>query len=161
MIFKWIAQGYTYGRRLPHFCISVNDMDFIFIVYKSGDGEEPILRFERVDKNPNTLNHEKPIEEEIKSVFIIKTDDEFRKKVKRSYNIIKFELETKVVTIGLYSDNERKLDGNNSYLICNTDYINLLAKAKKIEAADELVDTDYEIFKFLFDKKEIAKLLLR
>ncbi len=168
MILKWHGEGYTYAAVRYFVLFEAHGVDLLFVAYKQRDlkdEEEFKNHYFYVDRASNkfmkTITPTWEIEEEVESVYLIKTDDDFRKRLHHSYYIMKFVTENEVLTIGAYTDTKNKPTEDNSYLLCTTDFINLLAPSQKVETGKELKDTSFEKMMCLFDKKELAKELLR
>ena len=159
--FNWIGEGFNYGQKMKFFCISKEGVQLTYAVYKTTSVSDMLFKIERARKNTSTIKIDREIEEPIKAVFLVKTDDDFRKKFKRSYDILKLATESRVITIGAYTDNEKRMSTDNLYLICDIDFINLLADATKIESIEQIIGSPFEPLKVLFDKKELALELLK
>jgi hypothetical protein len=161
MIFDWIGESFLFGQKASFFQITYENVSLVYSIYKTTKLSDYPFKIERVSKNIKNVNVQHEIEEKISDVYLIHTDDHFRKKFKRSYSILKFVVGSDVVTIGGYTDNEKRMSSDNVYVICGKDFINILAKAEKIENASQLDNTPFEDIKPIFDKKELAKELLR
>lgn len=161
MIFDWIGEGFTYGQKVSFFQITSEDVPLVFCIYKTTSFSDEPFVVERISKNIKSINVNHEIEEEIKNVYLIKTEDDFRKKFKRSYYILKFETESNIITIGAYTDNEKRMKPDNLYLLCEKDFINILARADLVESVDQISTTAFDPLKPIFNKKELAKELLR
>jgi hypothetical protein len=159
--FNWIGEGFNYGQKVKFFCVTKEGVELIYIVYKTTSFSDEFFKIERVHRSAVSVNIIREIEEPILGIFIIKTDDEFRKKFKRSYYLLKIITETQAITIGAYTDNDRKVSPDNLYLLCDSDFINILTRIKKVEFIGQIVGTVFEPLKVLFDKKELALELLR
>lgn len=158
-----IGTAPMYGKVLQFASFKVQDILLEFVIYPTQDDSEPfpfkVQRFMRKAEGvPKVVNS---LHEEVKNIYYINTDDEFRKKFKHYYNIIKFETENNILTFGAYSDSSAVPTPDNIYLICTKDFVNLLAPSKKLETPDQLKDTPFEILSCMLDKKELAKELLR
>ena len=160
-VFDWIGEGFSYGQKVNFFQITTEEVPLVFCIYKTTSFSDEPFVIERVSKNIKSINIQNEIEEEIKAVYLIKTDNDFRKKFRRSYYLLKFITELEVVTIGAYTDNEKRMTPDNLYLLCEKDFINILAKAEKVESISQLAITAFDPLKSIFDKKELAKDLLR
>ena len=163
LIFKWYGEGFNYGQKVKYLCLEANQVELIFAIHKSTSlSDEPFI-IERTNKNANTIviHHEADVI--VDDVHLIKTDDDFRKKFKHSYYILKFvtRSDNHVITIGVYSDSDKKLNSNNCYLLCTQDFINLLASSVIVREPEQLVGTTFEPLKCLFSKKELAIELLK
>jgi uncharacterized protein Veg len=160
--FNWIGEGMHYGQDTHFFCLRAFNIDLVYSINKRtkmSDGEESFLINRETQKSIGSINKNRTVDETINSVFLIKTDDAFHKKFKHSYYLLKFVTESNVITIGKYVDN---INASNSfYLICGTDFINLLAEAKKIESADDIRETAFKPLMCIFDRNEMTKELLR
>lgn len=164
IIFKWHGDGFSFGQKVDYFCLEISniEVELIFCIHKSTSLSDEAFKIERANKNVNTINIRNEIDEKVQAVYLVKTDETFRKKFKRSYYIIRFFLENEsVFSIGAYSDSEKRMTANNCYLICTLDFINLLADASKIIGPEQLVGTIFEPLKCLFSKKELAIELLK
>lgn len=162
MKFNWIGDAFEYGSRLNFFSISAHNVDLNFVLYPVSDpDDEAVFGVQRSPKNPNTINKETEIDENINEVYLIQTGESFRKSFKRSYRILKFVTDNHVISIGIYNDNGKKPTPDNSYLLCTTDFINLLAESEKIENAEQIKDTPFQELMCIFSKKELAKELLK
>lgn len=162
MKFNWIGDAFEYGSRLNFFSISAHNVELNFVLYPVSDpDDDAIFGIQRSSKNPNTINKEIEIDEDIEEVYLIETDNDFRKKFKRSYQMMKFVTSDHVISVGIYNDNGKQPTPDNSYLLCTTDFINLLADSKKIENADQIKDTPFRELMCIFSKKELAKELLK
>jgi len=159
--FDWIGEGFSFGQRVKFFQITYEDVLLVFCIYKTTlFSDEPFV-IERITKNIKSINIQHEIEEEIKDIHLIKTDDNFRKKFKRSYYLLKFITENDVITIGAYTDNQKKMMPDNLYLLCERDFINVLAKTDIIKSIDQIAMTAFDPLKSTLNKKELAKELLR
>ena len=161
MIFDWIGEGFTYGQKVSFFQITSEDVPLVFCIYKTTSFSDEPFVLERISKNIKSINIKHEIEEEVKNVYLIKTDDVFRKKFKRSYYVVKFETESNVITVGAYTDNHMRMKPDNLYLLCEVDFINILARADLVESVDQISTTAFDPLKPIFNKKELAKELLR
>ena len=161
MIFDWIGEGFTYGQKVSFFQITSEDVPLVFCIYKTTSFSDEPFVIERISKNIKSINIQHEIEEKVDAVFIIKTDDDFRKKFKRSYYLLKLVTESEVITIGAYTDNEKRMKPDNLYLLCEKDFINILARADLVESVDQISTTAFDPLKPIFNKKELAKELLR
>lgn len=167
MKLKWIGSGFSYGAMRDFVMFEAHNVELLFSIHKETelDDDEPGKDYFSVDrvehKFAKTITATREIEEEVRSVYLIKTDDEFRKSFQHSYYIMKFAVESTTLTIGAYTDTRNTPTAENSYLLCTTDFINLLAKGEKIEKAEQIKNTSFEKLMCLFDKKELAKELLR
>ena len=161
MTFDWIGEGFTYGQKVNFFQITSEDVPLVFCVYKTTSFSDEPFTLERISKNIKSINIQHEIEEDIKNVHIIKTDDAFRKKFKRSYYLVKFETEENIITVGAYTDNDKRMTPDNLYLLCERDFINILAPSKIIESVEQVSHTAFDPLKPIFNKKELAKELLR
>jgi hypothetical protein len=143
------------------FSITTQKVELIYTIHKATSvSDEPFL-IERIAKNKGTINITREVEEEVSEAHIITTDDDFRKRFKRSYHLIKLVTDTEVITIGAYTDSSKKMAADNLYVLCTTDFINLLARSEKIINADQLNNTHFEPLKCVFSSKELAMELLR
>lgn len=160
--FSWIGNGFEYGQRLDFFAFSIKGIELVFFIYPTGDPDSKHpFSINKIDKKM-TANKIDIIEEKVKSIHLIETDDDFRKRFKRSYNIIKITTaEEKTITIGSYCDSDRKPTSENSHVVCTMDFINLLSKSINITTADQLDSTPFEAIKCVISKKELAKELLK
>ena len=159
--FDWRGEGFTYGQKVSFFQITYEDVPLVFCIYKTTSFSDEPFVIERIKKNIKSININDEIEEEIKNIYLIKTDDDFRKEFKRSCYILKFVTETEVVTIGAYTDNQKKMTPDNLYLLCERDFINVLAKGELVESVEQIEMTAFDPLKPIFNKKELAKELLR
>jgi hypothetical protein len=66
-----------------------------------------------------------------------------------------------VFTIGIYNDNGKKPTVDNSYLLCTTDFVNVLARAEKITGSKQIENTPFAALGSLFNKNELTKKLLK
>lgn len=165
---NWVGEAFSYGVMRPFVSITAHDVELLFTIQKETELEDEeefqdrYFALERLSKrDAKTVSKIDDIGEEVESVWFIKTDDEFRRAFKHTYYLLKFYTKNTTLTIGAYSDNKSKPSAENSYLICTTDFINLLAKGVKVEDGVELKDTNFEKMMCIFDKKELAKELLR
>ena len=161
MIFDWIGEGFIFGQKVSFFQITTEGVPLVYSIYRTTTLSDNPFSIERIKKNINHINIKHEIEEEVKRSFIIETDDDFRKKFKRSYKIIKLETENSVITIGGYTDNEKRMSADNTYILCEKDFINILAKAEFIKDVNMLDNSPFEPIKPIFDKKELAIELLK
>lgn len=161
MTFDWIGEGFTYGQKVSFFQITSEDVALVFCIYKTTSFSDEPFVIERISKNIKSININHEIEEEVKGVYMIQTDDVFRKKFKRSYYLVKFVTESDVITIGAYTDNDKRMKPDNLYLLCERDFVNILAETKIIESVEEIADTAFDPLKPIFNRKELAKELLR
>lgn len=159
--FDWIGEGFNYGKKINFFSITTEDVQLIFCIYKTTTFSDEPFVIERATKNINSINIQNEIEEEIKNIYIVKTDDFFRKKFKRSYYLLKFETESRIITVGAYTDNRMAITPDNMYLVCEGSYINILAETEVVESAEQLDGTAFGPLKAIFNKKELAKELLK
>lgn len=159
--FNWLGQGMHYGQNVSFFCLTAFNIDLVYSISKKtkmSDEEESFIINRETQKTIGSINKNRIVDETINNVLLIKTDEAFHKKFKHSYYLLKFVTENNVVTIGRYSDN---ISNSSFYLICGTDFINLLAEAKKIELADDIRDTVFKPLMCVFDRNEMTKELLR
>jgi hypothetical protein len=156
--FNWIGQGFSFGQQMKFFCISAHALDLVFSIRRDSEGHGFVIT--RETKNIKTINRLVKIEEDVKNIFLIVTDEAFEKKFKRAYYILKFETENYVATVGTYTDNVG-YGVANTYVLCTTDFINLLAATVKVETADQLRLTDFGSLMCIIDKNEMTKELLR
>lgn len=159
--FDWIGEGFSYGEKTRFFSITTEGVQLVFCIYKTTSFSDEPFVIERISKNINSINIETPIEEEIKNIYMVNTDDFFRKKFKRSYYLLKIETESEVITLGAYTDNNRIMTPDNLYLLCNTDYINILARTELVTEVEQIDYTAFKPLKAIFNKKELAIELLR
>jgi hypothetical protein len=157
---NWLGEGFTFGKKTKFFCINAHGLDLVFSIYKSS-GVDGAFGIHRESKNTKTINKERIIDEEVKSMLLIKTDDEFRNKFKHSYYILKLETDNYVANLGAYCDTRNPMSVDNIYLLCTTDFVNLLAEGKKVELAEDLRDSNFESLMCLIDENEMTKELLR
>jgi|SRR5208337_452764 len=160
--FNWLGQGMHYGQDTYFFCLTAFNIDLVYSINKKtkmSDGEESFIINRVTQKSIGNVNKNRTVDETINNVFLIKTDEEFHKKFKHSYYLLKFITENNVITIGKYSDNV--VPNASFYLICSTDYINLLADTKKVECADDIRETAFRPLMCVFDRNEMTKELLR
>lgn len=158
--FNWIGDGFAFGSKVKFFSVSAHGLELVFSIFKQSDGECPFA-VRRESKNTKTVNKERMIDEDVKNIYLIRTDSAFRKKFRHSYYVLKFETENFVVNIGAYADSMEAMTPNNSYLLCTTDFINLLAEYQKIETAEQLAESSFSPLMCLIDKNEMTKELLR
>ena len=162
-IFNWYEEKILFGNSVYVFNISVEGVELNFILRYTNDVDKADKVFEinvckdLIKKTQNSID----IYEEIINTYLISTDDEFRKKFKRSYNLIKFETQNNIITIGMYNDTPFKPTSNNSYLLCTTDFINILAKTTLVNEKQCLMGTQFEELSCLFDQKDLARILLK
>jgi hypothetical protein len=163
MTFNWVGSAFHYGKLIRYFSITYDDVELVFIIYRTEDEEsDSVFEIQRVTKKDcRSVRKDNQIYEEINEVFYIHTDDDFRKKYKHSYDILKFVCESTVVTIGAYNDSKVKMDRGNPYLVCTIDFINILAESVKITDEQQLKDTSFDKLRCIFSKRELAKELLR
>jgi hypothetical protein len=158
--FNWLGDGFSFGQKVKFFSVSAHGLELMFSIYKHAT-EEGVFSIKRETKSLKTINKNFTIDEDVKNIYLIKTDVDFRKKMKHSYHIIKFETESHIVNIGAYSDSLDEMTPNNSYLLCTSDFINLLAPTEKIEDIEQIRDTCFNPLMCLLDKNEMTKELLR
>lgn len=165
---NWIGEAYSYGLMRPFISITAHDVELLFTIQKETelqDEEEFQDGYFSVEclnkKAVKTVAVVEEIDEEVEEIWLIKTDDEFRKRFKHTYYLLKFYMPNTALTVGVYSDNKNRATAENSYILCTTDFINLLASGEKVEKAEQLADTNFQKFSCILDKKELAKQLLR
>jgi len=164
MMFNWTGSGFLYGERLNFFSITSFDVEQIFYIYTSTmDDDDNIFYIKNARKiNKNVISIDEYIDEKVKYIHLIETDDEFRKNFKRSYNLIKLECEhDTIITIGSYTDSKAKPIPDNSYILCQSDFVNVLAESKYIESADDIVNTSFYGLSSILSKNELTKQLLK
>jgi hypothetical protein len=162
LIFKWYGSGFDYGQKVKFFCLEIDQVELIFTIHKSTHlSDEPFLIERSTKKNVNTITTEHESGEVVSSIHLIKTDENFRKKFKRSYYLLKFITADQVFTIGAYSDSSSKMNAMNSYLLCTHEFINLLADSVVVTEPQQIMNTAFECLKCLFSKKELAIELLK
>jgi len=150
-----------FGKVIEGISVYAQNVLLDFIIFKTQDEDEKFpFKTTRI-KNDKLANIITPIGEEVLNLYLVRTDDNFRKKFKHSYDLIKFETENYVLTFGAYCDHAFPMTADNLYLQCTIDFINLLTDATKIESSEQLKDTPFEPLACIFDKKELAKELLR
>lgn len=159
--FDWLGDSFYFGQKASFFKVTTDKVSLTYAIYKTTKLSDRPFKVERSDKNTKTVNIHYEIEERVKDIYLVNTDDHFRKKFKRSYSLLKFVTDDNVISIGGYTDNEKRMASDNVYIICSKDFINVLAKTDKIEDVSQLDNTPFEETKPIFDKKELAKELLR
>ena len=161
-ILEYKFERAIFGQLLNTVCIRMQDVYVNFSVFLNNDPEyiHPFQIKGEMVRSKDGFKKEY-ISEEIDNVYLINTDDEFRKKFKRSYSILKIETSNTILTIGAYCDNKNKMTPDNIYLLCTTDFINLLAASEKVVSKSQLDGTPFEELSCIIDNKELAKLLLR
>jgi len=158
--FNWLGDGFSFGQKVKFFSISAHGLELVFSIFKHAT-EDGVFSIRRETKNIKTINKSTTVEEDVKNIYLIKTDNDFRKKTKHSYHIIKFETENYIVNIGAYSDSQNEMTPNNSYLLCTSEFINLLAPTEKIEDIEQIRNTCFNPMMCLLDKNEMTKELLK
>lgn len=165
---NWIGEAYSYGVMRPFISFTAHDVELLFTIQKETeltDEEEFQDRYftvERIDKKlAKTAAIVEEIYEEVQEIWLIKTDEEFRKRFQHNYYLLKFYTENTTLTLGAYSDTKNTPTAKNSYILCTTDFVNLLAKGEKVERAEQLSNTNFKKIGCLLNKKELAKELLR
>jgi hypothetical protein len=163
MKLNWIGEAFKYGRTLEFFSITSFGVEQIFYIFSVSDDEsDDIFKVEYLKEiNTKVIETTEEIEEPVKAVYLINTDDDFRKKMKRSYYLLKFVTDNEVFTIGIYNDNGKKPTVDNSYLLCTTDFVNVLARAEKITGSKQIENTPFAALGSLFNKNELTKKLLK
>lgn len=164
MKFNWIGRGNLYGEIISFFSITSFDVEQVFYIYKSTmDDDDQIFYIKsakKMDTHLITIDNE--IDEKINYIHLIETDDEFRKKYKRSYNLLKFECENNIiVTMGTYTDSRSKPIPDNSYLLCQTDFVNILAGSRFVSSVDDIHNTPFQELGSILNKNELTKQLLK
>ena len=159
--FDWTGKSFSFGQKVDFFQITFEEVPLVFNIYKTTSFSNEPFVIERISKNIKLIEIRHEIEEEIKEIHLIKTDDDFRKKFKRSYYLLKFITENDIITVGAYTDNQQRMTPDNLYLLCERDFINILAKSELIESIDQIAMTAFDPLKSIFSKKELAKELLR
>ena len=159
--FDWTGKSFSFGQKVDFFQITFEEVPLVFNIYKTTSFSDEPFVIERVSKNIKLIEIQHEVEEEIKETHLIKTDDDFRKKFKRSYYLLKFITENDIITLGAYTDNQKKMTPDNLYILCERDFINILAKSELIESIDQIAMTAFDPLKSTFNKKELAKELLR
>jgi hypothetical protein len=158
--FNWTGDGFAFGAKVKFFSINAHGLELVFSIFKQSGAECPFA-IKREAKNIKTVNKERVVEEDIKNIYIIRTDAAFRKRFKHSYYVLKFETENFVINVGAYADSMDAMTPNNSYLLCTTDFVNLLAEYQKVETAEQLAESSFSPLMCLIDKNEMTKELLR
>jgi hypothetical protein len=162
MTFNWIGSGFLFGVFLDFFSITAFGVEQIFQIYKSNDEDQIFYIKKAKDVKNNLIEKNKEVYEKINNIYLIKTDDEFRKKYKRTYNLLKFECENnEVITIGAYTDSKNIPTPDNTYILCENDFINILAKPKIITSHKDLEETEFNGLKSILNKNELTKELLK
>jgi len=161
MTFDWIGDGFMYGMKMTFFQITTEGVPLIFNIRKSSSESDYPFTIERIKKNVNSINITSVLDGDVKSVFIFNTDDIFRKEFKRSYSILKFVMEDEIITLGAYTDNVKKMTPDNLYILCDDGFINILANGYRIFSDDQLEGTAFTSLAPIFNKKELAKVLLK
>lgn len=163
MKLNWLGEAFKYGRALEFFSITSFGIEQVFYIFSISDEESHDIFKIEYSKEINTkvIETTEEIEEPVKSVFLIKTDDDFRKRMKRSYYLLKFVTDNEVFTVGIYNDNGKKPTVDNSYLLCTTDFINVLTRAEKVTTSEQLEGTPFEELGSIFNKNELTKKLLK
>lgn len=159
--FDWTGKSFSFGQKVNFFQITFEEVPLVFCIYKTTSFSDEPFVIERVSKNIKLIEIQHEIEEEIKEIHLIKTDDDFRKKFKRSYYLLKFITENDIITLGAYTDNQKRMTPDNLYLLCEIDFINILAKSDLVESIDQIAMTAFDPLKSILNKKELAKELLR
>ena len=148
-----------YGKKVYFFSTYSYGVELKFSIFKTQD-EKEIFPFKIIVNNFKPTD-KSVINEEIKNIFLIRTDEKFRKKFKHHFDIIKFITDNYIVTIGSYSDTSNPPTSDNIYLVCTEHFVNLLAPTVKVTSVEQLKNTPFESLACVFDKKELAKVLLK
>lgn len=164
MKFNWIGKGFLYGEYMNFFSITAFNVEQVFYIYKTLDEDETfIFNIKNADKiEKNTIETSEDIGENVNYIHLIETDEWFRKKYKRSYNLIKFECENDIIiTIGTYTDSRNIPTPNNSYLLCGSDFVNVLAESRYIWSSKDIYNTPFHNLASILNKNELTKQLLK
>ncbi len=161
MTFDWIGEGFLYGRKLAFFQITTEGVPLVFTIHEGNELTDHPFVVQRIKKNIKSINIEHEIEEEISKIHIIQTDNVFRKKMKRSYSLLKIIAGDQIITIGAYTDNKKIMKSDNLYILCERDFINILASSELLTSSEQINGTPFEVLAPIFNKKELAKELLR
>jgi hypothetical protein len=158
-IIKRISKQPVYGKLLNILKINTFDVDVNFVIYKTQDLDEENPFKVGIIKTKNKESDN--IDEEIKNIYLIRTDEIFRKKFNHYYDVLKLETENNIITFGAYSDSKNKPNSDNISLLCTIDFINLLAPITVVTDYRQLKDTPFKFFGCLLEKKELSKILLQ
>lgn len=164
MKLNWIGEAPWYGRNLNFMYFTSFGVDQYFYIYGVSDDEESnhLFKVKYADEvNTMMMGHWGEVYEDIESVHLIKTDEDFRKRMKRSYNLLKFVTDSEVLTIGIYNDDGKIPTLDNSYLLCTIDFVSILAESERVTSSDQLKGTPFEEMGSLFNKSQLTKRLLK
>jgi hypothetical protein len=169
MIFNNISLGFTFGKYVKHFSLNTFDAEITFNIFKNPLIDEVYKHIVKIEYVPSrhtkTLKITDRINSKVVKVFYKIQNDKFNTNKKRKYEILQFMTESKIINIGYYVDNLDRLSDEEElipYIICSSDKINMMSVDVEIteQNSNLLEETCFSNLRSLFEKKEMAKLLI-